>query len=332
MQNTNETCAMCEGHAVVDVCVHLIDAPAITRVAARCTACTGGAAELRRVCLDCFETIARSTIPVSDADRARGYAFATRRHYAALVGEARPHVPEVRVGGEIKVTLSAVPATLPTYCESLWIQVIAREGDRLTGTIDNDPAIVRGLAYEDPIEVDVGHVVDARLPAPLVERTGVHSCALCDPAARDGLDDGDRQLLYDVAQYGWHVVVVTPDDVGPGFAFSVGLHHTFEHPEVIVFGLDHETLVEVVNAVGAEVRDGRRLEPGTLLAGLLEGHTCRVDAVTDPDDLRDYLGYARWFYRASFPVLRLVWPDDAGRFPDDAAFDPDLAPLQPPMR
>jgi len=52
------------------------------------------------------------------------------------------------------------------------------------------------------------------------------------------LDEGDKQLLSDVQTYGWHVLIIEEDDEGPGYGFSVGLFHTFGHPEVVVFGLE----------------------------------------------------------------------------------------------
>ena len=57
-----------------------------------------------------------------------------------------------------------------------------------------------------------------------------------------GLDDNDRKLLQDVAEVGWHVVLIAEEAGTPGWAFSVGLYHTFRHPEVVVFGLPLELL------------------------------------------------------------------------------------------
>jgi hypothetical protein len=42
-------------------------------------------------------------------------------------------------------------------------------------------------------------------------------------------------LLGDVERHGWHVIAVEEDEVGPGFAYSIGPHRSFEEPAVIVF-------------------------------------------------------------------------------------------------
>ena len=53
---------------------------------------------------------------------------------------------------------------------------------------------------------------------------------------------GDAQMRDDIATYGWHVIKVLEDDEGPGFAFTIGLHQRFAHPELIVFGLPPDTI------------------------------------------------------------------------------------------
>src|SRR5262249_31703607 len=84
-------------------------------------------------------------------------------------------------------------------------------------------------------------------------------------------DEDDRKLLADVEGYGWHVIGVEEDEEGPGFAYSIGLYHTFHHPEVIVFGLSVRVLHRIVNAVGEGVRSGKKFgyldESGDVLDG-----------------------------------------------------------------
>src|SRR3954451_20971966 len=51
-------------------------------------------------------------------------------------------------------------------------------------------------------------------------------------------EDREGKLLSDVEEFGWHVVLIPEDDEGPAFAYNVGLFGTFEHPEIVVLGLD----------------------------------------------------------------------------------------------
>jgi hypothetical protein len=63
----------------------------------------------------------------------------------------------------------------------------------------------------------------------------------------------DEKVLADVAQYGWQVVKVLEKDETPGWAFSIGLHRNFKHPEVVVFGLDSDLMHSVINSIGDEI-------------------------------------------------------------------------------
>jgi hypothetical protein len=60
-------------------------------------------------------------------------------------------------------------------------------------------------------------------------------------------DEGDRKLLENVEKYGWHVVLITGDKDTPGCAFSVGLYHTFKHPEIVIFGLPKDRMHAFIN-------------------------------------------------------------------------------------
>src|SRR5260370_39470510 len=82
-----------------------------------------------------------------------------------------------------------------------------------------------------------------------------------DSLKRKPQDESEAKLLADVKDPGWHVIGVTGDDEGPGFAYTVGLHHSYRHPEIIVFGLDVPILWRIVNAIGEKVKQGERTAP-----------------------------------------------------------------------
>jgi hypothetical protein len=134
-------------------------------------------------------------------------------------------------------------------------------------------------------------------------------------------DAADRKLLADVAEHGWHIVGVLEDKEGPGFAFSVGLYHTFGHPEVLFLGLPWESAGPLINDVGEAIRAGDRFKADRRYDDLAAN--CPLAFVTmDNRYYGDYLGYATWFYRGyDFPVLQCVCPDRAGRFPWDDGYD-----------
>ncbi len=147
------------------------------------------------------------------------------------------------------------------------------------------------------------------------------------PRPGEPLDAGDLRLIADVAQAGFHAVVVGGD--GPPHAFSVGLFRSWDHPEVAVFGLPPEDLRAALNRVGSRVRAGGRFEHGDVTEGIVDGRATAFRRVV-PRHYPAYLGHAVWYHGgARFPALQAVWADEAGRFPWDRWFPRELREAQP---
>ncbi len=146
------------------------------------------------------------------------------------------------------------------------------------------------------------------------------------PAARD---DQDRKLLADIDQYGWHVVGIEQDDDGPGFAYSVGLYRSFEHPEMLVIGLAIGVMFGMVNGVGELVLGGERFEHLDESGDVVNGFNVafRQVPVASYDD---YLGCAQWYYGGDdFPTHQMVWPDSRHRYPWHSDYPVALRERQP---
>ena len=94
----------------------------------------------------------------------------------------------------------------------------------------------------------------------------------------EGLDD--EKLVADVKEYGWHVVKIVEKDETPGWAFSVGLYKNFNHPEIVVFGLNDEVAHFLINAIGGEVRAGKRFATDGLYSDFID--TCLTKLTRSP--------------------------------------------------
>lgn len=131
-----------------------------------------------------------------------------------------------------------------------------------------------------------------------------------------GDDESEQRVIDDVKEYGWHIVGIGEDSEGPAFAYSIGLYHSFKHPEVILFGLkDHDTMVSVINRIGELVREGQAFDDWQESDQILTNYSC-VFRTVPSDWYAEYLGYAMWFYRSnSFPVLQCIWPDGNHKYP-----------------
>lgn len=129
------------------------------------------------------------------------------------------------------------------------------------------------------------------------------------------------RVLEDIAADGVHIahVLASEDGQTPAYSHTVGLWHTFERPEVIVFGLAEDTAEDLLDVLVDEVSDGAALAPGQRLEGLLHGYPARLLDV--PSASRGGLvALADWAYEgADYPLVQLVYPDKQGRW----SWDPE---------
>lgn len=109
--------------------------------------------------------------------------------------------------------------------------------------------------------------------------------------------------------------MVPEDDRGPGFAYSIGLFHTFNHPEVLISGVDFKNGTNIINHIGAFVRDGMRFGAEQEASEILVEANCYFKRIVS-QHYSDYLGTAVRFYgHAEFPALQCYWPDREGLYP-----------------
>ena len=148
-----------------------------------------------------------------------------------------------------------------------------------------------------------------------------------------GLPAPDAKVLTDIETCGWHVVRVfsQPGDEAPEWAYSIGLFHSFGHPEVIVFGLPLDRCHRIINEVGSGIKAGKKYESGPEYDDVLADPYKCVFRPVRQRYYRDHVGYALWFYEKDpFLLLQCFWPDKKGLFPwaaDCNSYVKDAQPL-----
>ncbi|MGN7823105.1 DUF4262 domain-containing protein [Chitinophaga sp. 22536] len=144
----------------------------------------------------------------------------------------------------------------------------------------------------------------------------------CPPLTRESIQEK-------IDLYGCFIVQVPADDYLPGFAYTIGLHQRFNHPEIICFGLSLTLMKDLLNDACGEIKTGSAFTPNTFYNGLLEDYPVHFLPV-DPAYYPHYLGTAGYFYQhQEFPAIQLVWPDKQSRFPWEPDFNPDWRRKQP---
>jgi hypothetical protein len=150
-----------------------------------------------------------------------------------------------------------------------------------------------------------------------------------DESCGHDLSTARQKVVHDVNVFGWHVMQVLPGQAHPGWAYSIGLHRSFGHPEVVIFGLGLDTMGEIVNIVGRAVQSGRQFTDGTVTDELLAEYSCTL-RVVDPVWRQRLLGFATWLYGGGeFPVLQVFWPDKERFYPWQPGFNAALVASQP---
>jgi hypothetical protein len=149
-----------------------------------------------------------------------------------------------------------------------------------------------------------------------------------DNPHRDSLPGPDRKILDDIEEYGWHAVnvaqLVDEEDewwrAVPNFAYSIGLLHTYRHPELVVFGTDEKTRHDLLWDLARPIAGGQRFDAGTR-SDVLPSIELPVQFAPVAREWHElFFGLASWFYLGTFSVLQAIWPDSAGCFPWDEGF------------
>jgi hypothetical protein len=139
----------------------------------------------------------------------------------------------------------------------------------------------------------------------------------------------EEKCIADVAQYGLHIINVPAGEQSPGFAYTVGLPHSFSHPEIIVFGLRRETMHTLLNDAAELIREGHRFSAGEVTSALLEGYACTFRNVPETQQ-GAYLGWAQWFNDyGELQVLHMIYPDREGHWPWEKGVSEAFQQLQP---
>ena len=114
------------------------------------------------------------------------------------------------------------------------------------------------------------------------------------------------------------MLVMPNSDAPQPWAYSIGVHRTFGHPEIMIVGLDLNEAHVVINDVVKLIQAGETIETGRDYGNLLaEGWLVTFRSV-EPQWYSAFFGRAIDFYGGSdFPMLQAVWSDGEGHYPWD---------------
>ncbi|MEL6732302.1 MAG: DUF4262 domain-containing protein [Bacteroidota bacterium] len=140
----------------------------------------------------------------------------------------------------------------------------------------------------------------------------------------------EASILETIEAHGVFIAFIESDGYNPSFGYSIGLFKQFQHPELIVMGLDSESTGAMIQNAKNEIEQGTRFMEGVNFPNFLVDYPVRFLSV-DKAYYPDYLGYAGWYNQQSvnFPTLQMVWPDRDGFFPWEPEFNERFRFQQP---
>ena len=132
-----------------------------------------------------------------------------------------------------------------------------------------------------------------------------------------------------VEKYGLQVIMVGSTDYTPSFAYSIGLYKTYNHPEIICFGLPDNLGHAIINDVANLIKNGEAIISRKIYENIFKKSKAEFLSVDDRN-IDDYFGAALNYYESQkFPALQLVWTDRNDKFPWEENFEEKFLYDQP---
>ena len=135
-------------------------------------------------------------------------------------------------------------------------------------------------------------------------------CVICQGQTREEMLSVQKEHI---ERYGWSIVAVDGKPPQAPFAYTIGLTRFHGHPELLVTGVDAVSGGALLNALGEEVRGGRRHCPGHLIE-LQDGRLLQFVRVNNPRRLL----HAQDMYASEaglVPALQVVHSTPDGLWP-----------------
>ena len=139
----------------------------------------------------------------------------------------------------------------------------------------------------------------------------------------------ERGILKNIQKHGWHANGIPGEGSTPAWTYSVGLFEKYGQPELIVFGLEIETMHEMIARYADLLQARKEFGDGVRIDGIIPGQLCVLREVHAPWR-EPLLRSASWYYHyQEYPVLQCFWPDRHGYFPWDQLCSKRSRKVQP---
>ena len=121
-----------------------------------------------------------------------------------------------------------------------------------------------------------------------------------------------KSIISNVKTKDFHIAAILAEDDCPHFLYTIGLYYHYQHPELMIVGVDANLTCDIFRRAHALIKSGGSIQPWTDLPRDMT-HTPMKSVPIDASDYTKFLGFGMWFYRSlgitrpdAFPALQIV--------------------------
>ena len=128
-----------------------------------------------------------------------------------------------------------------------------------------------------------------------------------------------ESIKENIQKHGWQFQYVF-DTSGEKeeFSYTIGFEESFDHPEIMIFGLKRETMHSILSDIASEIKEGREFKEGVRTANVLGGEFEVIFKSVAEQYLPEYAGIATRFYDRPIRLMVMFWPDKSNILPTEA--------------
>lgn len=133
-----------------------------------------------------------------------------------------------------------------------------------------------------------------------------------------------------IEKHGLQIIGISATDYLPSFSYSIGLYESYQHPEIICFGLPTDLAHTIINDVANLIKNGETIALNQEYGDQIFKETRAQFLHVDVKNIEDYFGAALNYYQHdNFSALQLVWADRNNKLPWEDGFEEKLIYDQP---
>ena len=127
-----------------------------------------------------------------------------------------------------------------------------------------------------------------------------------------------ESIRENIQKHGWkYQYVFDANGEKEDFSYSIGFEESFDHPEIMIFGLKRETMHSILSDIASDIKEGRKFEEGVRTGDVLSGEFEVIFKSVNEGFLPEYAGIATRFYNKPFRMMVMFWPDKSNILPTE---------------